>query len=214
MVAIYPFFAFFIALGVSFGSAIPFGPINLSVIDTTIRNNLKCGVLFSLAAALVEIVQAMIALFCSAWIADFFSKSPAIKVGAFILFIALGFFFLFKKDIKKKEDTPKGKSQIANFFKGALIALANPQTLPFWIFVLTYLETVQMIPINASQPWSIIIAFAIGVSVGKFLGLFLFSLLSHRISKKSNKITNVTNKVIGYFLIFIGVIQGIQAFFM
>lgn len=213
MVAIHPFFAFFIAMGVSFGSAIPFGPINLSVIDTTIRNNLKCGVLFSLAAALVEIVQAMVALFCSVWVAEFFTKSPAIKVGAFVLFIVLGFVFLFKGKVKKKKETAPN-SQVANFFKGALIAFANPQTLPFWIFVLTYLETVQMIPINASQPWSIIIAFAIGVSVGKFLGLLIFSLLSHRIGKKSTKITNVTNKAIGYFLIFIGVIQGIQAFFM
>ncbi len=212
MVAIHPFFAFFIAVGVSFGSAIPFGPINLSVIDTTIRNNLKCGVLFSLAAALVEIVQVMVALFCSVWVAEFFTKSPAIKVGAFILFIVLGFFFLFKGKVKKKKETPD--SQVANFFKGALIALANPQTLPFWIFILTYLETVQMIPINANQPWSIIIAFGVGVCVGKFLGLLGFSLLSHRIGKKSTKITKVTNQAIGYFLIVIGVIQGIQAFFM
>jgi L-lysine exporter family protein LysE/ArgO len=214
MVAIHPFFAFFIALGLSFGSAIPFGPINLSVIDTTIRNNLKCGVLFSLAAALVEIVQVMVALFCSVWVAEFFTKSPAIKVGAFVLFIILGFVFLFKGKVEKKKVEPGSSSQVANFFKGALIALANPQTLPFWIFVLTYLETVQMIPINASQPWSIIIAFGVGVCVGKFLGLLGFSLLSHKIGKKSTKITKVTNKAIGYFLIVIGVIQGIQAFFM
>lgn len=215
MVAIHPFFAFFIALGVSFGSAIPFGPINLSVIDTTIRNNLKCGVLFSLAAALIEIVQVMVALFCSVWVAEFFTKSPAIKMGAFVLFIVLGFVFLFKaKKVKKQKVKPGGNSQIANFFKGALIALANPQTLPFWIFILTYLETVQMIPINASQPWSIIIAFGVGVCVGKFLGLLGFSLLSHKIGKKSSKITKVTNKAIGYFLIAIGVIQGVQAFFM
>lgn len=212
MAVVHPSIAFFIALGVSFGSAIPFGPINLSVIDTTIRNNVKCGVLFSLAAALVEILEALTAMYCSVWMAEFFEKSPYIKIGAFALFMILGFVFLLKGDASKKNEAPS--SQVANFFKGFFIALANPQTLPFWVFVLTYLETVQMIPINASQPWSIIVAFAVGVSVGKFLGLLLFTFLSHYISKKSKKITSVTNKVIGIFLIFVGIIQGIQAFFM
>ncbi len=212
MAAVHPFIAFFIALSVSFGSAIPFGPINLSVVETTIRNNLKCGILFSAAAALVEIFQALIAMFFSVWLADFFEKSSYIKMGAFVLFIGLGLFFLLKRDNLDKTTTVK--SQVANFFKGFFIALANPQTLPFWVFVLTYLETVQMIPINADQPLSIIVSFAIGVSVGKFLGLLLFTFLSHRISKKSRKITSLTNKVIGIFLIFIGIVQGIQAFFM
>ena len=212
MVIIHPFFAFFIAMGFSFGSAIPFGPVNLSVVDTTIRNNLRSGVLFSLAAAIVEFMLAMVALFCSVWLAEYITNSPAIKVGAFFLFIILGLVFLFKGKVNKQKDTPD--SQIANFLKGALIALANPQTIVFWILVLTYLETVQMIPMNASQPWSIIVAFAIGVTVGKFLGLSIFSLLSHRISKKSTKITSVTNKAMGYFLILIGIIQGVQAFFM
>ena len=213
MAAIHPFLAFFIALGVSFGSAIPFGPINLSVVNTTLRNDYKSGIIFSLAAALVEIVQSLVAMYCSRFMADFFMSSPFIKVAAFVLFMVIGLVFLLKKN-KVKDESKSKSSKTANFFKGMFIALANPQTLPFWIFVLTYLETVQMIPINLSSPWSIIIAFMIGVSLGRFLGLSIFTVLSHHIRKKSDKITYAVNKGMGIFLIILGVIQGIQVFFM
>ena len=53
---------FFIALVASFGGTLPFGPINLSVVNTTINRSFKAALRFSTAAALVEILQALVAV--------------------------------------------------------------------------------------------------------------------------------------------------------
>jgi len=58
-------FFHFILIGFffSFLGSIPFGPVNLSMVDTTLNKGFKNGLHFATAASLVEILQATAALY-------------------------------------------------------------------------------------------------------------------------------------------------------
>lgn len=202
------FLAFTVGWIASFLGTLPFGPINLSVVDTTINRSFRAALWMALAAAIVEIVQSFIALHCSMFINDYLQNSPIVKVAALILFLGLGLAFFFKKASQNKpeQENTKGNS----FIKGFFIALVNPQAIPFWIFVLAYLDTAQMIHLDSHLGFQVVIGFLLGVSIGKFCALLLFGLLSRFISNKTTTLNLWMNKIIGSILILIALIQGIN----
>ena len=208
--ALSPFISFMAGFIASFLGTLPFGPINLSVVDTTIKQNLRAGLWFALAAAIVEIGQSFVAIHCSMFITDFLQSSPWLSIGIAFLFIVLGILFFFKKNIQSSDTGDKKKRN--NFVRGILISIVNIQAIPFWIFVLTYLETVQMIQLNTSQRLNFILLFLIGVAIGKFLALLLFGVLSEAISKRTDFLNKWMNKILGSIFIFIGLLQLVQLY--
>ena len=173
--ALSPFLSFIIGFIAAFLGSLPFGPINLSVVDTTIRQSLNAGLRFALAAAIIEIGQSFIAVHCSMFITQFIESSPWVSISIALIFIAIGTTFLFKKKVGKvKEEKTKKEN---SFIRGLLISAVNMQAIPFWIFILTYLETAQMIHLNTSQRLSYILLFLAGVAIGKFLALLFVRLI-------------------------------------
>ena len=202
---------FFIGWLASFLGALPFGSINLSVVDTTIKKNLRAGLSFSIAAAVVEILQSFIAVHCNMAISHFFENSTWVPIAIIVLFLGIGLAFMLKKQKPQTPDTNNNKKN--SFLKGITIALLNPQALPFWIFVLAYLEKDQMIMITLHQGISFIFLFLLGVAIGKFSALAIFSLLSKYISQRSQFLSLWMNKIIGSVLILIGLAQAYQVVF-
>ena len=88
-----------IGLGCSFIGTIPFGPINLSVINTTIRQNVKATVPMCIAAGFSEVLQAFIALQFGILVLETVKTYPQILIFIFSVFILLGIFFFFKKAV-------------------------------------------------------------------------------------------------------------------
>ena len=204
-----PFAAFMAGLIASFLGTLPFGPINLSVVNTTIKKSFQAGLWFALAAAIIEIGQSFVAIHCSMLIIDFLQSSPWFTLAIALLFIVLGIAFLLKKNTQKVEEAPKKSN---SFLRGLFISIINIQAIPFWIFVLTYLETAQMIELNTNQQLNIILLFLLGVCIGKFLALLLFGLLSKVISQRSGFLNQWMNKIMGGIFIFIGLLQLVQLY--
>lgn len=201
--------AFLTGFVATFLGTLPFGPINLSVVDTTIKDSFRAALILSIAAALVEIVMSFIAVHCSVAINQVLENGSWVKIAAIALFIGLGLFFFFKRESKKGEEKDPKKTN--PFWKGLIIALLNPQAIPFWIFVLTYLSMSHIIELNTSATQiSVILTFLVGVAFGKLAALLLFALLSKLISKRSAFLGQWMNKIIGSILLAIGLFQGIQ----
>ena len=201
-----PFLVFSVALLISFLGTIPFGPINLSVVDTSINKSLKSALSFALAAAIVEIVQSFVALHCSQLIDAFLNESALTKILATILLFVLGLMFWLKKPKEKMNDAehPKKKN---DFFRGFLISILNPQAIPFWIFALSYLKMSQMIYLDTTMAILLVFAFLFGVALGKFLALLLFAIVGKQLKSKLGIINQLMNKIIGGILLGIGVVQ-------
>lgn len=199
----------FISWIVSFLGSLPFGPINLVMIDTTLKNSFRSAFPFAIAAAMVEMGQSLVALQGSVLINQFIASGPWFKIFGFIIFLILGLAFFFKKN---REHSKKERSFHNNhFLKGFVVAFLNPQAIPFWVIMLAFLHSTQMMNVDAQSPWMIVTAFLFGAALGKLCALILFGILSQRIIYRMAIIRANLNRIIGIILIGIGMFQGILA---
>ncbi|HMN91138.1 MAG TPA: LysE family transporter [Saprospiraceae bacterium] len=199
---------FFIVLIISFFGSLPFGPINLMMIETTLRNSLRAGIPFSVAAALVEMGQSWVALQGSTWIEQLLKGGPWVQLAGFVFFLLLGLVFLFKKN--QQEGTSTSISHRGGpFIKGFVVASLNPQAIPFWIIILAILRSENLLEISAQSPFFVIITFTIAASAGKLAALLLFGLLSVHIFSRMALLRKHLNRIIGFILIGIGMAQAI-----
>ncbi|MGB0839604.1 MAG: LysE family transporter [Chitinophagales bacterium] len=203
---------FVLSWAVSFLGTLPFGPINLSVVDTTLSKNFRAGIIFASAAALIEIVQSFLALHCSRFIVQTLEENPYVKAFTVGIFILLGIIFLLRKS--REEGVKKEKRfKFSTFQHGLFISSLNMQAIPFWVFVITYLQTANLLQFDFSATTITALFFLSGAALGKFSALYLYAKLSLVISEKVGAISLWMNKIIGAILLFIGLIQGIRFFY-
>lgn len=193
----------------SFLGTLPFGPINLSVVSRTVKSSLRAGLWFAFAAALIEIAQSFIALHCSALINQYLDSTPWIKWATAGLFTLLGLVFMLRREKIQEEETAKRKDN--NFLAGIIISVINFQAIPFWIFILTYLDMSHHVRIDTNLSLGGIALFLLGVSTGKFAALTLFGLVSQSVKNRVHQLKFWMNKVIGFILLLIGIFQFFNA---
>lgn len=196
-----------IGLAVCFVGTIPFGPINLTVVKTTLKKGLPAAIQVSFAAAIVEIFQAFLALYAGMLVIESIEMYPMIKLllyGGFFTAGAILFFRKTESEVKPK----KIRLKVSNFTKGIVVALLNLQAVPFWVFFQTYMKMSHWIDYELRH----LAAFFIGVFIGKFLALYSFALLSVAVSKRLNSISLLMNKILGSVLMGIGFFQIFKYF--
>lgn len=198
---------FILGVIASFIGTIPFGPINLTVVDTTLKQGIRDALVISVAAALVEIIQSFFALHCGRYVTMALDKYSVVQVIFFIAFIGIGILFFMRKG-EKDVSEKKSKLKVSNFTKGLLVGLLNPQAIPFWVFVFTYYQMSHWIDFS----WLHIVALLLGVSVGKFLALAAYGWLSTMVAQRIKTLSAAMNKIIGSIFIVIGLVQAFKYF--
>jgi threonine/homoserine/homoserine lactone efflux protein len=203
---------FYLILGFlgSFVGTIPFGPINLSVVDTTLKDGMRGAMIFALAAAIIEFIYAYLSLSFYWVLNEQIASSRLIPMLVVIVFFLGGLFFFFKKD-KRSANGPENKRK-NNFIKGFIIAVLNPQAIPFWIFVIGFYQMQHYLNMHTIDHLDFVLAFVIGAALGKITCLYLFVLLSKRIAHRLGRISALMNKIIGVVLFFIATVQLVQLF--
>lgn len=196
-----PFLHFFVGLLACFIGTIPFGPINLTVVKTTVERSRRQGMEVAAAASIVEVMQASIAIFFGMMISDFLESNVYIKLGLAALFIVLGIIVLLRKSNPSLE--ANGEPEQSSFKRGLLIAALNPQAAPFWIFALATISqyfTFQYVGIC-------LVAFLGGVFVGKVIALSSFVVASGYLKSHLKESSAWVNRLLAVILIFIGLSQ-------
>ncbi|MCB0738490.1 MAG: LysE family transporter [Bacteroidetes bacterium] len=193
-----------IALTATFVGTIPFGPINLSVVNITVKSAKSRAYLFILGAAIIEIFQALAAIFFGSLVNRFLADYSWIQWLIILAFIVAGTIYFTKKPKENtKTDRPK---KLPAFSQGVLVALMNPQAIPFWLIVLGLIQQYQ--PLHFSGLF--LLVFLLGVFIGKILGLWLYMFFSISIKKHIKEGSTILYKVFGVVLILIGFIQAIK----
>jgi threonine/homoserine/homoserine lactone efflux protein len=191
----------------SFLGGVAFGPINLSVVDITLKKNFAAALRFSFAAALVELGQATIAILFGKLISRKIEEFPELKLLVIAFFIILGLYFILKRDRPQAEISATGKR--SNFLSGMIVAVLNPQAIPYWIFVLAYLKSARVLYLKS---WHMLL-FLVGVSLGKFIILSIYGYMSEYIKNHTVNLNDYVSKAIGGLLVLVGLIQAINFFF-
>ncbi len=203
---------FYLVLGFlgSFIGTIPFGPINLSVVDATLRDGMKGAIIFAIPAAIVEFAYSYFSLSFYWVLNEQVTTSKWISILVMIVFLLGGLYFFFKKE-KPSTDGPEYKRK-NNFLKGFIIATLNPQAIPYWIFVIGYYNLKNYVDISCTEHLDLLLSFVLGAALGKMACLYLYALLSNRIAHRLGRISALMNKIIGLVLFFIALVQLIQFF--
>ena len=192
----------------SFFGTIPLGPINLSVVDTTLKEGVKSAMALSIAAAIIEFVYTFFSYHFSAFLTNIFIHNPRIPYCIGVLFFLAGTLLMFKKNKTKPDDSSVSKGN--SFCKGLILAILNPLAIPFWLFLIGYYQMHHLIAPNLPRLSLLVLIFVSGAATGKITSLYLFSLASYKISHRLSYISLYMNKVIGVVLIIIGLSQLIS----
>ena len=191
----------------SFLGALPLGTVNLSVVDATVNKSFKAGLNISIAASLIEILQTSLALVFGMQISNQISSNIYTKIFVFLVFAFLGVVFLTRKNKSCKDKI--NKKDIPDFFRGIILALINPQALPFWVFMIAWFQSHHLLALDPHGQFALIAIFLIGVWAGKFLALLLFGYLSVMIVNRVQSLSLWMNKIIGGVLLLLAIYQGI-----
>jgi threonine/homoserine/homoserine lactone efflux protein len=184
---------------------IPFGPINLAVVKTTVDYDRRSGVEIAFAASIVEMLQALIAICFGALISSFLDSNVLVKFFLAFVFIVLAIFIITRKP---KPTLEKRINRPVSFFRnGLIISALNPQAVPFWIFALAtisqYFEFQYM--------GLTLIGFLLGVFIGKLLALYGFVVASTYLKAHLQESSALVNRLLAAILLFIGLSQGWNA---
>lgn len=194
-----------VALLACFLGTIPFGPINLTVVKTTVDYDKHGGLQVALAASFVEIVQALIAIWFGMVISRFLESNVLFKLVVAAAFIVLALIVFLQKPkpglSSVREQTGEEKQLL--FRRGLLIAALNPQAIPFWIFALAAISQSFMFEYAGIN----LLAFLLGVFLGKFLALGVFALASAYLKTHLEQSSVLVNRMLAAVLLFIGASQ-------
>lgn len=198
-----------IGIVLSFIVAIPVGPVNLAVVQNSIKYGMISGMKVALGSATVEFFYCFIAL----WGVKTFFANPEIifflQVVSIPVLLVMGIYNLLRKKESEEKDHQNNKTSRGDFFLGASLTVVNPILLPFWMGVAAYLKTLHFLgedfhflQVNSTN-W----AFIIGVASGSFLLLTLVAFISSK--RKSIPIDTkiIIYKILGITFIVLAVIQ-------
>jgi threonine/homoserine/homoserine lactone efflux protein len=159
------FFATFI---ISFLGSIHPGPLNVSVVEITLKNSLKAGLIMAFGGVIPEVIYS--------WIAVegvlFFRTNQLIfnilrwaMVGILLVMAVLA--------INAKSKNIKNKEVAANsFFKGLFLSMLNPQLIVFWLLIVVYYQGFELLKIDSIFDK---IAFILGAALGAFALNYLYA---------------------------------------
>lgn len=183
--------------------AVPFGLVNLSVMDVAINQNVRKSMSIARGAAIVETLFALTALLAGTVLSGYFNDHILVKYIVLAVLIVSGIFFWFKQNNLANKGDHKSSN---GFLKGALLNLMSIQVLLFWLFAITFLSVRNLFPSTLIQ-FSLFIS---GVWFAKMAVLRAYAILGKKVAEKSQLISQNMNRIIGSILILIGFIQLIK----
>lgn len=181
-------------------SVLPPGLLNMSAVKISLNEGKSRGVVFSVGASLVVILQTYI----GAVFARYLSNHPEvievlreIALGVFVL-ISIYFLFIAKSTEKVKKERRKGKK--SSFFNGLFLSSLNFFPIPYHAYMTITLESYGWMDFSKKT----IFSYVIGVGIGSLIALYGYVMFSDRI--KNNVF--ITPKNMNYI---IGGITGVVA---
>ena len=180
------------------------GMLNMTAVRTTIEQGKRQGVMFSIGAASVVLLQASIALIFT----NYLNQNPNIldnlKIGAIIVFFVLAIFFFFQA--RKKFDV-KGKTKQGNlFFIGMFMSSINMLAIPFYLGLSTYFSSNGQLIME--QPY--ISLFVIGSTFGAFLLFFLYVNFAKIIAERAKFIATNINYILSVLFFVLGLVTALK----
>lgn len=200
-------FSIFLITGfISFLGSIQLGAVNLAVIKTTLDKGLKSAIFIAIGGVIPEFIYSWIAL--NAAEMSFLKQKIDLQWLVVPIFVGIGIFNILRKNRTNISPKPN-KMNTSEIMYGFLLALFNFQLLPFWLSIIIFFNTTNLMnQVSTASK----LAFTIGAGIGAFSLLTLIAYLTNlnkdffvSIIKKYN-----LNAIFGCLFIILAVVQIIN----
>ncbi len=185
--------------------AMPFGLVNLSVVDSTLSRGERVAFQVSLGATIIEIVFVLLAIFLGSRLAVYIENNSWVDYFIVLVLLAAGISFF----MRKNKGSEKTIFVMPAVVKGMLLNILSIQVLFYWFIAVAYLQANNQIVFTQEC----IVAFTLAVALGKMLTLLFYRLMATRIKSKSSAIARKINYIIGGILFGLAVFQLVKILF-
>ena len=179
-------------MGAAILGGLPFGLVNLTVLNVTFERGNRAAIKIAHGAAIVEVIFGLTALFAGGLLASYIEGNVIISYTTAGVLIIGGIFFILKKQ-SKSDPRETGSS---GFFKGILLNLVSIQVFLFWILAIAFLSSRELLQYDLVS----ILLFISGIWLGKMAVLWMYMNLGNRYLSRSRIISKNINTVIGIVL--------------
>lgn len=199
---------FLITFFISFVGSIHPGPLNISVIQTTLKKGFYPALLMAFGGVVPEIIYGYLAVEG----VMIFEKYPSVFNLMQWAVIPILFFLGIQQIIasrKIKREIAYSKIIYSSSIKGFLLSLFNPQLLPYWIIVLINYQNYNYLKISELSDK---LLFVLGTSMGAFALNYVYAYLALRHREKIFMYLNKNRfeQIIGGTFIIMGFFQLVK----
>ena len=187
-------YLFLLIMGMSAAivGGLPFGLVNLTVLNVTFEKGSRVAIKIAHGAAIVEVLFGLTALLAGGLLASYIEGNIIISYATAVVLIIGGAFFI----LKKQGSNTTREAGSSGFLKGALLNLVSIQVFLFWILAIAFLSSRELLQYDILST----LLFVSGIWLGKMAVLWMYMNLSNRILSRSQIITKNINTIIGIVL--------------
>jgi len=191
-----------LGMGAAIVGALPFGLVNLTVLNVTFKRGDGAAIRIAHGAALVEIIFGITALFAGGILASHIEGNIIVSYTTAGVLIIGGVFFV----LKKQSNSDHRETRFSGFLQGILLNLVSIQVFLFWILAITFLSSRELLQYDLLS----ILLFVSGIWLGKMAVLWMYINLSNRILSRSRIIAKNINTIIGIMLFGLAFVQFLK----
>jgi threonine/homoserine/homoserine lactone efflux protein len=199
---------FLITFFISFVGSIHPGPLNLSVIQTTLQKGFYPALLLAFGGVIPEIIYGYLAVEG----VKIFEKYPVVfnvmQWAVVPILLVLGLQQIIASR-KIKQEINYSKISNSTSIKGFLLSLFNPQLLPYWIIILINYQNYNFLKINELSDK---VFFVLGTSTGAFALNYVYAFIAQKQRERIFKYLNQNRfeQIIGWTFVLMGILQAIK----
>lgn len=175
------FLIFTLTFGISFLGSVHPGPVNLSVVQATLRRGYHAGLWLAAGGCVPEIGYGLLAVQG----VRLFERLPglfeALRIAVVPVLLGLGGWTILRSyragAPTARPEADAGPSGRYPFGRGLMLSLLNPQLLAFWVVILVWYHGHPLLRVSSAAQQA---AFVAGTSLGAFGILWVYARLVHR----------------------------------
>jgi len=164
---------------ISFAGSVHPGPVNLSVVQATLRRGLSAGLRLAAGGCVPEIVYGLLAVQGVNLVEQVPGLFNALRIAIVPVLLGLGVLTIVRarRPTMPKPERQTGTGGRDSFIRGLVLSLLNPQLLPFWMVILVSYHGHPGLRVSTLARQA---AFVTGTSLGAFGILYLYAQLTHQ----------------------------------
>ncbi len=199
---IYHFLILLIGIAAAVTGALPFGLVNLTVLNVSYERGAGNAVRIAYGAAFIEVLFGLSAILAGSLVYKHIEGNTTINYIIVAILSGAGILFFIKK---QRHDLSRNMGY-SGFFKGVFLNLISIQVFLFWILAIAFLSSKHLLPHTLTS----VLVFITGIWIGKMAVLLSYIILGKKILSNSRIISKNINRIIGIVLFGMAFVQVLK----